>query len=138
VTALGANLTMLEVLWLVVSLFFVLFMVYAGVVMWVNTASVRGLLEQGSEDKRARERALQDLLVTAAELSKKAQTALTISDRQTEALSQKLDKNTELTIKAAAASAEAASVANSANEKIAKTNQHLSDVLKKRKEPSHE
>lgn len=137
-TALGANLTMLEVLWLVVSLFFVLFMVYAGVVMWVNTASVRGLLEQGSEDKRARERALQDLLVTAAELSKKAQTALTISDRQTEALSQKLDKNTELTIKAAAASAEAASVANSANEKIAKTNQHLSDVLKKRKEPSHE
>lgn len=127
----GIEMTWLEIVRLGISFVFVVFMLFAGVAMWLNAANVRRLLRQGQEDKQARELAVQELLVTAATLAEKTSTALENSDKQRDALGEKIDKNTELTIEAARASAKAADVANGMNEKIADTNRRIVETLEK-------
>lgn len=93
-----------------------------------NAANVRDLLRLGQEDRKARDMALIDLRETANALAVKTEKALAIQNAKVE---KKLDDNTQLTIAAAAASANAAEVANSVNEKIERTNQRLLEQGKK-------
>lgn len=128
-TLFGETLTPLEVIRLGITIFFILFMIFAGFLMWINGKNVRNLLQQGQADKRAREKAVEDLLVTAQELADKTKDALSLSDQHAETLSHKIDENTELTIQAAKASAEAAHTANAMNEKIADTNKRIETIV---------
>jgi hypothetical protein len=125
------DLSVLEAIRLVISLLFTGFMFFAAIVMWRNSSIMGELLRQGREDQKAREQALFELKVTAAELAVKTEAALRATDKQATALGEKMDRNAALTIKAAEASANAASVANSLNEKIADTNRRLSDKEEK-------
>lgn len=129
----GISMTWLEVVRLAISLIFIVFMVVAGIILWLNEANVRKLLKQGQADKAARDAAVREMLVTTNELAEKTRAALDANDQHATDLSRKIEENTEITIKAAQASAKAAEVANSVNEKIADTNQRIVDTLERKK-----
>ena len=104
-------------------------------------SKIRVLINEGKADRRARMLAVNNLNVRADELDRRtAEIAEAVRVRKIEEdarLSGRLDniddelkKNSELTNKAATASAEAAEVANSVNEKIEKTQQRLLDHVK--------
>lgn len=126
---LGLDLTPIEWVRLAISVFFIAFMVFAAFIMRRNSTNMQDLLRQGQEDKRAREQAVTDLMETASMLAEKTQHAVDVQDKQAEEIVKKIDQNTELTIRAAEASATAAEVANAVNKKIADTNERISEAL---------
>ena len=84
------------------TIFLIGFMLFAGVVMFVNAVNLRELLRQGREDKEAREQAVRDLLVVTAQMERRAELLMQANVE----ISQKLDENTELTAQAAQAASE--------------------------------
>jgi hypothetical protein len=95
---------------------------------------VRALLGQARQDREARELAIEDLRRTADALAlRTAEMTKARDDRNGErfdSLDRELGHNTEMTVKAAEASAEAAHVANDMNKKIEATNERLERVVK--------
>lgn len=111
---------------------FIVFLMYCVRVMAQNARNLRLILEEALADRSAREQVLNDLKATAEDLATKTQRAVDASDQHLEqhiqTLAEKIDKNTEITTQAADASAKAAEVANSMNEKILKTNERVAEV----------
>jgi len=102
----------------------------------------RCLIQQGKDDRAARELAIKELKHTADALA--ARTAelarlATQRDRDTSArldgrfdsIDKELGRNTQLTVRAADASATAADVANAVNEKIVTTNEKIEETNKR-------
>jgi len=94
----------------------------------------------GQQDRIAREIQLSQINRKATDLTRQAQEiadqvkarnniAAELVREQLVQIDDKMDANTEMTKKAAEASAEAAHVANDVNAKIAATNEHLSKVV---------
>lgn len=103
--------TGLEAFRLSMSVLFMLLMVVMAIVMWRNASNTSDLLRQGQEDKKAREQALLELQKTADALALETQKAVGDANVQRESLSDKIDKNTELTT-------EAVEVVKDVNEKV--------------------
>lgn len=75
-TFFGTELTFIDGVRLVISIMFVLFMLFVSLVMWRNSNSMNQLLRQAIEDREAREQAVRELQVTATELAQRTQAAL--------------------------------------------------------------
>lgn len=105
-------------------------MIVMAIIMWRNAANTAKLLKQGQDDKKAREQALLDLRKTADELAHETHKAVEQADKQRESLSLKMDKNTELTMKAVEVASVAAEVAKGVDEKLTDTNKLLEDKKK--------
>jgi hypothetical protein len=115
----------------------------ARAIRWVNLGLLvwtirllKRLIQHGIDDRAARMLAIVELKKTAEALERRtALLAKVTSDREAEAvakqgqrfdsLDRELDRNSQLTQKAADASANAAEVANSVNDKIERTQQRL-------------
>lgn len=107
----------------------------------VIVRSLEQLLQQAHIDRTARAGEIEDLKATADALAvRTAEIAKAVEQRDADAnvrvdeqlskLDRKLDVNTEMTSKAAEASAEAAHVANNANEKIAAVHGEVAALAK--------
>ncbi len=104
------------------------------VILILVIRGMKALLDQAHSDREAREMAIEDLRKTADDLAVRtnaiAKAKAERMDDRFDSIDKELDRNTELTVKAAEASSEAAHVANSMNKKIEATNERIERAIK--------
>ncbi len=101
-------------------------------VLQQNIGTLLELQNTSDRDRSLRERALAELAARTSVVERQARDLATQTaervDSKLESISTQIDMNTEMTSKAASASAEAAEVANRVNEKIADTNKRVEEL----------
>lgn len=107
-----------EVVFVLFIFFIVGFLIFIAARINTNSKNLSTLVTDNQADRVARDRALVIVKQETLALAKEQQEARRV-------LTEKIDENTAMTIAATKASDNAATVANSFNEKIAETNQRL-------------